>query len=284
VRQGRASRTAEHNALFRALETRRRVGLVDDPLAEAFLGPPLRAMARLGRPASAAIDRRWPGVRTSVVARTRLIDDVVDELAPAVGQVVVLGAGFDSRPYRLRGLAGRPVFEVDHPDTPGRKRAVLARAGARADGVRFVPTDFNLQELDGALAAAGHDPGVPALLVWEGVTNYLDAAAVDAGLRWCAGAAPRSALVFTYVDRQVLDHPEHYVGADRLHSTLRRAGEELTFGMAPAAMGPYLEALGLHREWDLGAADYRALAYGEEAARRMRGHEFYRVALARVPC
>jgi methyltransferase (TIGR00027 family) len=148
--------------------------------------------------------------------------------------------------------------------------------------VRFVPTDFNVRELPRALAAAGHDPATPALLLWEGVTNYLDAAAVDAGLRWCAAAALGSALVFTYVDRQVLDHPERYVGADRLRSTLRRAGEELTFGMAPSAMGPYLEGLGLRRQWDLGAAEYRALAYGDEAARSMRGHEFYRVALACV--
>jgi methyltransferase (TIGR00027 family) len=218
-----------------------------------------------------------------VVARTRLIDDVVDDLARSGGQVVVLGAGFDSRPYRRRRLAGLPVFEVDHPDTQRRKRAVLTRTGTRTDHVRFVPTDFNLQQLDGELAAAGHDPRTPSVLLWEGVTNYLDEAAVDAGLRWCAGAAPGSALVFTYVDREVLDHPERYVGADRLHSTLHRAGEALTFGMAPAAMGPYLEDRGLRREWDLGAADYRALAYGDDAARRMPGHEFYRVALARVP-
>jgi methyltransferase (TIGR00027 family) len=282
VRQGQASRTAEHNALFRALETRRRGGVIEDPLAEAFLGPPLRAVARCGRPAAAVIDRRWPGVRTSVVARTRLIDGAVTELAPRVGQVVLLGAGFDTRAYRLPSLAGRPVFEVDHPGTQGRKRAVLRRAGAPHDGVRFVPTDFNLGGPGAALAAAGHDPAVSSLVLWEGVTNYLEAAAVDAGLRWCAGAAAGSALLFTYVDRQVLDHPERYVGAQRLHATLRRAGEDLTFGMSPADMGPYLDGLRLQLQWDLGAAEYRSLVYGD-AARRMRGHEFYRVALARVP-
>jgi hypothetical protein len=81
----------------------------------------------------------------------------------------------------------------------------------------------------------------------------------------------------------VLDHPERYVGADRLHTTLRRAGESLTFGMAPERMGPYLGSLGLRSEWDLGAAEYRARVYGE-AARRMQGHEFYRVALACIGC
>ncbi len=105
---------------------------------------------------------------------------------------------------------------------------------------------------------------------------------MDAGLRWCAAAPVGSALVFTYVDRQVLDHPERYVGADRLRATLHRAGEELTFGMAPGQLGSYLGEVGLALEWDLGAADYRRRAYGDEAARRMRGHEFYRVALARA--
>ena len=279
--EGRASRTAEHNALFRALETRRPGALFEDPLAERFLGPTLRAVARLGRPASRVIDRRWPGVRSSVVARTRLIDDVVAGVAPVVDQVVLLGAGFDTRSYRLPCLTERAVFEVDHPDTQRRKREVLRRAGVPHDHVRFVATDFNLGELGGALATAGYDPAVPTLLLWEGVTNYLDAAAVDAGLRWCAGAAPGSALLLTYVDRQVLDHPDRYVGAKQLHSTLHRAGEALTFGMAPAAMPGYLAGVGLRLEWDLGAADYRLLAYGD-AALRMRGHEFYRVALAHV--
>jgi methyltransferase (TIGR00027 family) len=257
--------------------------LFEDPLAEAFLSPPLRAAARLGRPTAAVIDRRWPGVRTSVVARTRLIDDVVARLPADVGQVVLLGAGFDTRAYRVPVLlAGPAVFEVDHPATQRRKREVLGRAGVQSDGVRFVPTDFNLDHLGGALAAAGFDGGLATLFLWEGVTNYLDPGAVEAGLRWCAGAAAGSTLVFTYVDRQVLDHPERYVGADRLHSTLRRAGEDLTFGIDPAETGSYLSELGLHLEWDLGAADYRRQAFGDEAARRIRGHEFYRVALARV--
>ena len=282
MRDARASRTAEHNALFRALETRRPGGLFSDPLAEAFLGPPLRAASRLGRTAVAVIDRRWPGVRTSVVARTWLIDGAVAELVPQVGQGVLLGAGFDTRAWRLPCLAGLPVFEVDHPATQARKQAVVGRADVRNDDVRFVATDFRLADLGEAVASAGWGEAVPTLFLWEGVTNYLDADAVHAGLRWCAGAAPGSALVFTYVDRQVLDHPERYVGADRLRATLHRAGEELTFGMEPGLLGARLADVGLRLAWDLGAADYRRLAYGDEAAHHMRGHEFYRLALATI--
>ena len=288
MRAGRASRTAEHNALFRALETSRPGGLFADPLAEAFLSPSLRSVALLARvpPVGSAvrrtIDRRWPGVRTSVVARTRLIDGVVVERTGSVGQVVVLGAGFDTRPYRLPALAPLPVFEVDHPDTQRRKREVLRRRGVATDHVRFAPTDFERDDLDRSLATAGHDRSVPTLCLWEGVTNYLDAAAVETGLRWCAGAAPGSTLVFTYVDSAVLVDPGRYVGADRLVATLRRTGEDLTFGMAPDEVPDRLAGLGLALERDLGAAEYRALAFGDDA-RSMRGHEFYRVAVAGVP-
>src|SRR4051794_22935562 len=124
MRSGRASRTAEQNALFRALETRRPSGerLVDDPLAEALLPRRYRVVAQLARwqrwrdTVCSLIDRRWPGVRPTVVARTCLIDALVDELAPTTPQVVVLGAGLDTRSWRLPVLDGETLFEVDHPD------------------------------------------------------------------------------------------------------------------------------------------------------------------------
>ncbi|HZA74776.1 MAG TPA: SAM-dependent methyltransferase [Acidimicrobiales bacterium] len=163
MREGRASRTAEHNALFRALETLRRPGdrLVDDPLAAALLSRDLRAVA-LGaraRPVHAAvlriIDGRWRAVRTSVVARTRLIDDTFATIIDDAAQVVVLGAGFDTRPYRLPSMTSKAVFEVDHPDTQRRKRERLAGRRVPCDHVRFAATDFVHAGLGTTLAAAG---------------------------------------------------------------------------------------------------------------------------------
>src|SRR5579862_3148429 len=120
------SRTAEFMAFFRALETAAhpRKRLFNDPWANGFLRPPLRAVALLAQlpPLRALIcrfiDKRWPGARTSGVARTRYIDEVVNEaLSCGITQLVILGAGFDSRASRLRGLAHARVFEVDHPNT-----------------------------------------------------------------------------------------------------------------------------------------------------------------------
>lgn len=291
MREGRASRTAEHNALFRALETclPERHRLFADPLAQAFLTWPLSLVARLAvvpGPRELVpwfIDRRWPGPRTSVVARTRLIDDaIVDALGEPVEQLVVLGAGFDSRAYRLAGLRELAVFEVDHPATQAAKRGALERVfGALPEHVRFVATDFTRSDLESSMAAAGYRESARSIVLWEGVTNYLSDAAVDATLRWCARAAQGSLLLFTYVHRDILTRPSAFVGGERLMASLERLGERFTFGMDPGQLGDFLARRGLRLESDLGAAEYRE-RYFHGAARKMRGHEFYRVARARV--
>jgi methyltransferase (TIGR00027 family) len=292
MRAGRASRTAEQNALFRALEAglpaRRR--LLEDPLARACLGwryAWVERAARLPGPRDwipRFIDWRWPGVRTSVVARTVLIDAAIaDALREGIAQFVVLGAGYDTRAYRLPGLRGATVFEVDHPDTQAAKRRALGRALAALPAhVRFVTTDFHERALADAMAAAGFREAERSLVLWEGVTNYLTEAAVDATLRWCARAAAGSLLLFTYVHRDILTRPETFAGTKQLFAALERAGERFTFGIEPSRLPAFLTERGLSLEWDVGCAEFRARAYGDRA-RRMRGHEFYRVALARVP-
>jgi methyltransferase (TIGR00027 family) len=298
MREGHASRTAEYNALFRALEASQPEGrrLFDDPLARAFLARPLSLAARIGAlPGLRAlvpwyIDRRWPGPRSAVVARTRLIDDAIaaelhgssGPLAEPPEQFVVLGAGFDTRAYRLPGLRALAVFEVDHPDTQATKRRLLERAlGAVPATLRFVACDFTRGALASAMAAAGWREPARSLILWEGVTNYLTADAVDATLRWCASAAPGSLLLFTYVHRDILERPERFVGTPQLFASLERAGERFTFGIDPGELAGFLAARGFALESDVGAAEFRQRYFGD-AARRMRGHEFYRVALARV--
>lgn len=291
--QGReASRTAEYMALFRALESARpeERRLLEDRFATTFLRPRLRfavALSRLplvGRLVPAFIDHRWPGARTSGVARTRFIDDVVEaSLSAGTDQVVILGAGFDARAYRIASMASAVVFEVDHPATSAAKRRrVEAALGALPRHVRFVTIDFNTEPLPSAMRAAGFDPGRRTLFVWEGVTNYLVEDAVDATLRWCASAPAGSRVAFTYVDRRVLDAPEAFDGTARLFATLSRSGERWTFGLDPPQLSGFLARCGLVLDEDAGAADYRARYFGG-AARRMRGYEFYRVAVAHVP-
>src|SRR5919201_6439860 len=161
MRRSAPSRTAAYMALFRAIESARpaRERLFHDPLAGTFLDHRLRAAAlaaRLpiaGRLVSRYIDRRWPGPRPSGVVRTRAIDDAVrDALREGCSQLVLLGAGYDTRAYRLPDADGVEAFEVDHPATQAAKRAALERARATLPPrVRFVPLDFEQDSLAMAL-------------------------------------------------------------------------------------------------------------------------------------
>lgn len=291
MREGRGSRTAEQNALFRALESAlpesRR--LFEDRLARTFLTWPLTLVARLAVIPGLRelvpwfIDTRWPGVRSSVVARTRLIDDAIAaSLVEHIEQLVVLGAGFDSRAYRLPGLRGITVFEVDHPDTQTIKQRALERALSNPPKhVRFVAIDFNQHDLASVMVAAGYRESARTFFLWEGVTNYLTEAAVDTTLRWCSRASPGSLLLFTYVHRDVLTRPSAFIGTKNLFASLERAGERFTFGTEPSQLPEFVAERGLSLENDVGAAEYRERYFGD-AARRTRGHEFYRVAFARV--
>jgi methyltransferase (TIGR00027 family) len=291
MKEGHASRTAEYMALFRALESllpaERR--LFNDPLARNFLGPSLAFVARLARvpglrePVLWIIDRRWPGARTSGVARTRFIDDAVGAaLGEQSGQFVVLGGGFDSRAYRMPSLRNTAVFEVDRQDTLSQKRTALTRAlGALPGHVRFVATDFNQDNLERAMAAAGYCESARTFFLWEGVTNYLTEAAVDATLRWCSRAALGSRLLFSYVERSVLENPQSFFGTKKLFATLAAAGEKWTWGIEPCALPEFLAQRGLSLEQDIGATEYRRFYWGERA-RTMRGYEFYRIAVAAV--
>jgi methyltransferase (TIGR00027 family) len=276
-------------ALFRALESARPPAsrLFTDPFAREFLRPSLRLVAgvaripTVGEAISRIIDRRWPGARESGVARTRFIDDVLlNALGDGVEQVVILGAGFDCRAYRLAGMDRVRVIEVDHPETLGAKRKRLEQllSGSPAH-VHFVAVNFNKEHLEDALTAPLFESFRNTFFLWEGVTNYLTAPAVDSTFGAMHRLAERSQVLFTYVDKAVLEAPVAFEGTNSLNQILQRAGEDWTFGFDPSELPGYLEQHGFRLVEDIGSLEYRA-RYLDANAHLQRGYEFYRIALA----
>ena len=289
MRAGQPSRTARQNALFRALEARRPAPdrAADDVLAARFLTPDFRLLAGLARVPAArrlietVIDRRWPCVRGGVVARTRLIDETVLAELPRVRQVLILGAGFDTRAYRLPQMRETRVFEVDHPATQAAKQRILrSSSGQLPAAVTFVPVVFGTGDPAGELAASGFGPGTPTLVLWEGVTNYLDPEAVDATFRFLASAlGPGSPVVFTYVDRGMLDGTAVFAGAETTLRAVRRVGEPLTFWLVPGEVPGYLAERDLKLEWDMPVSEAAARFY--PAGGCPTAPAYYHVTLAR---
>lgn len=291
MRKGQPSRTAEYVALFRALETAKPKNrrLFEDRFAAPSLGPGLGLIATLARVQwlgnliRAGIDRRWPGPRTSAVVRTCHIDDAANQaLAAGVQQVVLLGAGYDSRAYRLPAFADVNVFEIDHPDTSAAKRRVVSAVLKRPPAnVHFIPVDFDSESLPNAMKMAGFNPRQRTLVIWGGVTSYLKAATIDTTLSWVAGLAPESKLIFTYVHQRVFDAPHAFDGTEALFASLAAAGEKWAFGLDPAELRTFLRQRGLILEADIGTTKCRVRYFGREAM-GMSGYEFFRIATARV--
>jgi methyltransferase (TIGR00027 family) len=290
MRAGRFSRTALVMAFFRALESARpqSARLFSDPFAAYVLPFPARVVVSLARAPllnfviTALVDRRWPGARTSGIARTRLIDDwVTAAVEGGVRQVVILGAGFDSRAWRLPALAGIRVLELDHPATSHEKHRRLIAAGFDPSRIVQCAIDFDRETLAGTLAHHGFDRLVRTAVVWEGVTNYLTANAVDAVMRWFGSLHAGSTLAFTYVHSHVLSDTKTFEGAERILAAVTNAGEAWTFGLDPAELSAHLQSRGLSLTEDLGADDYRH-RYWPAADPHWHGYAFYRAALVSV--
>jgi len=177
------SQSALGVTLFRAFATRDARPDVrgQDYLAEKFLPEELRKMVDN----SAA--REWvitkaPGSYEYFIARTAFFDAVVRRaLDENVPQIVFLGAGYDSRAYRFADrIRDTRIFELDVSTTQQRKKALLRQAGIHVpEALAFVPVNFTRDSLDAVLLAAGLDKNRETLCVWEGVTYYLTATAVD---------------------------------------------------------------------------------------------------------
>ena len=284
----KASRTAQYMALFRALETRRNPGdrLFTDPYAIHFLDRSLRIVARASKiPAlrsfiTRTIQNKIPGAFSSGLARTKYIDELLRQnISGGAEQVLILGAGFDTRAMRLDFLKEIPVIEIDHPNTSNFKIGVFRkRTEALPGNVTFCQIDFNTQSLDELAAAHHFDFTRPTTIIWEGVTNYLTAEAVGHTFAFLSKFPKGSTAIFTYVHKQVLEEPGSFLGGEKLLKDLEAIEERWTFGFLPKDLAAYVSHYGFTLTEDLGAAEYRDKYLPK---RYEEGYEFYRVAVGK---
>jgi methyltransferase (TIGR00027 family) len=162
-------------------------------------------------------------------ARVTFIDAAVEKYLAAIDQFVILGAGFDTRAFRLTRPGQIRRFEVDTPQTQAAKRQLLRKARIESSGITFVATDFETEDWLAQLVEAGFDPHQPAVFLWEGVIMYLDRPAIESVLRKIASKAPGSVVVFDYFTSETLSSPALYWRFGR--ASTRAAGEPLRFGV-----------------------------------------------------
>jgi methyltransferase (TIGR00027 family) len=193
-----ASKTALMVCAYRARASKWKKPLFVDPWAEQLAGSEGEDIAR-------RLDARFPPMETWLALRVAYLDHMValavDELS--IRQVVILGAGYDTRAARLP-RAGVKFFEVDHPATQGSKRERLAKLDKYpAEAAQYVTCNFEREDPIERLAACGFATREPALVIWEGVVPYLTEGAIKTtATRIASGLDPRSLLAFDFVGKK----------------------------------------------------------------------------------
>ncbi len=206
---GTVDDTARWVAHHRAIESARSDALFHDPFAARLAGVEGAAIAAGAAPAAGGGDGWY------LTARTVLLDRaVLDAVADECTRVVNLGAGLDTRPYRLDLPADLEWIEVDLPAILAEKDAALAGETPRCR-LRRVPLDLADSDALTAVLPAGANPRT--LVLAEGLIMYLSPAEAD---------ALADALLAAGVDRWCLDLGSAGVGsvmAERNRGILRRA-------------------------------------------------------------
>ena len=252
--EGKPSRTAGYAAEVRAVESTRPAHqrVCYDPLAKYFLSRPRRLLITNRFIAEAVLWllgwRVFPDAVDEVLVRTRYIDDYLQEcIGNGIRQLVILGAGYDCRAYRIEGLKGMVrVFEVDYPATQKVKMEKIKRIfGSLPEDVIYVPIDLVKEKLSQRLLESGYDTNLKTLFIWEGVTAYLTAYAVDETLAFVVNnSGEGSSIIFNYAYQSLVDGSCELEGAKKTREGVARDGEPYTFGIGEGAIEEFLSDRG----------------------------------------
>ena len=291
MKKNTPSRTAQYMALFRAIESAgsKKHRLFHDPFASIFLDSGLKIVVKIsskpliGVLTSKIIEKQAPGAFSSGVARTIYIDDLLKKtINSGIKQVIILGAGFDTRSLRLEFLKNISVIEIDHPDTSQFKiQKIKDSIGELPQNVKYYQIDFNQESLIDMATRNNINLNIPTTFIWEGVTNYLEQEAIDTTFEFMIQFPNNSYIIFTYINKNVLDSPGSFQNTEKYHSILEKNEETWTFGFDPDKLPDYLNKYDLTLLEDVGAVEYRK-QYMSERKNLLKGYEFYRVAFVEI--
>lgn len=264
MKGNKPSVTAEGIAVVRAFESAKPFTerVCYDPLARRFASPILYFLYQI-LAITGYTEWRGPGVQGYLVARTRYIDDYLKEcLENGLEQLVILGAGYDSRAYRFDPLKQIRVFEVDHPATQKSKMTKVRQIlGNEPAHVIYVPVDFTREILAERLLESGYDPRLKTLFIWEGVVYYLNSEAVDKTLKFVVNhSGKNSSIILDYTYTSVIDgtYERNEVQAMRRYKGITH--EKMTYGIEQGEINSFLMQRGFHDIVDV-SGDFFKKAY-----------------------
>jgi methyltransferase (TIGR00027 family) len=213
--------------------------VIHDPLARWYAG-------RAGMGMVARMQAINPTLRRAIALRARYFDDEARRcLREGCEQVVLIGAGYDSRFLRLPEFRRIRIYELDLASTQAVKKAATRRLlGGLPPNVSYVTADLSRQAVTDRLRDAGFLPQRRTLFVWEGVSLFLNRDIIEETLGRLAGLGAGHRLVFDFVPPELVENETGHRGNRELLRLCAEIGEPLTFGCAPGEMTRILAGAG----------------------------------------
>lgn len=205
-------------------------------------------------------ERLFPGLANSIRARVRYFDDFVKaSIDEGLQQLVILGAGYDTRAYRIEGMNKIKVFEVDHPATQIAKIGKIEKIfGGLPEHIVYVSVDFESDDLGLKLLEKGYDKSQKTLFVMEGLVMYIPPKAVDETLLFIAkNSGKGSAIIFDYYPQSTVDGTSESESARNIKEYVANLGEPLQFGIEKEMVETFLKERGFSQIHNVASEDYK---------------------------
>jgi len=246
------SQTALFNALRRAISNKiyQNNPFGPDEIAEVFLRPHYRFFLKfksVQKNVKEKLNVAFPGINEYIIARTAYFDKhFKSALEKQTPQIVLLGAGYDSRAFRFANLNHKTkIFELDNGPTQNRKKECLKKAKFDIpQQVSFVPIDFNHESLEDVLSKAGFQNDQETIFLWEGVSYYLDPESANATFDFFSKSTHKaSIIVFDYTISISEDNLADSYGSKAFLQSMREhhADEAFMFSIAEGEINTFLE-------------------------------------------
>lgn len=220
-----------------------------------------------------------PGIWGGMLCRKKYIDENLESVSGSIESIVNLGAGFDTRAFRLESIKHINVWEIDQANNIKTKQKILSKIfGEIPSNLKLVSIDFDKEQIETTLASNNYSLNSKTFFILEGVTQYLTEEAIQSTFNFLSKAKSGSKLVFTYIIKEFLDGKNLY-GWERGYNIYVLKNKLWLFGIHPHECPEYLNKFGWKLIEDLSASDLKR-KYIDKTGRNLSSIPIERIILA----
>jgi methyltransferase (TIGR00027 family) len=224
--------------------------IIEDELAYKILPISMRIFVKLIKPKPIrnwminTTEKDFPGIWGTMICRKRYIDEKLKDSISQIKAIVNIGAGFDTRIYRLPSLSDFHAWEIDQIENIQLKQIRLKKVlGKLPSNIKLVMMDFDHDDIIMALQSNGYSLNQKTFFIMEGVTQYLTESGIKSTFDFLANAAYKSRLVYTYIRKNFLDGQKMY-GCEKLFNKYVIKDKSWIFGLNPEKWPEFLNHYG----------------------------------------